>query len=76
MVSNLVHTLFSDFTESRYSSMQKKLQGHFSIDNVFQKVNINPLFYQLCQKLQAICFQKQHFHEAETHIFGHLSGLF
>ena len=25
--------------------------------------------------LQENFFQKQHFHEAETHIFGHLSGL-
>ena len=26
--------------------------------------------------VQEIFFQKQHFYEAETHIFGHLSGLF
>ena len=31
---------------------------------------------QLWIFIQANCFQKQHFHEAETHIFCHLSGLF
>ena len=34
------------------------------------------VFIEIVLPLQSICFQKQHFHEAETHIFGHLSGLF
>ena len=61
-------TLLSDFRVLVKSSIQiswKKLFLTLTILHLYPFIWIQENF-----------FQKQHFHEAETHIFGHLSGLF